>query len=157
MRRRVFLIRKTGEGKSAVLLASATIKRGLTLVLVPLLVLGCDQVAKGFKREHRVKTYHLDEHRGHDFIALRDRLLRLKHKRSQSIILFASPQSLQKNSLWHPVFQKLSSRNLFTLFVLDEAHCVERNGRSFRPEFYTGIKDFSPCSTRYETYPFSPC
>jgi hypothetical protein len=35
--------------------------------LSPLLGLCCDQVAKGFRQEHRVEAYHLDEHRGHDY------------------------------------------------------------------------------------------
>jgi superfamily II DNA helicase RecQ len=42
----LYLIRKTGEGKSVVVLTSATPLRGITLVVVSLLGLGCDQVAK---------------------------------------------------------------------------------------------------------------
>jgi superfamily II DNA helicase RecQ len=124
--RRLYLVRKTGDGKSAVILASATILRGITLVLVPLLGLGCDQVAKAFRLEQRVEAYHLNEHRGPDYITLRDRLLKIRKKRSQSIILFTSPQALKKHSLWHPVFKALFSRQLFSLMVIDEAHCVER-------------------------------
>jgi hypothetical protein len=59
---RLYLVHKTGEGKSAVVLASATIFRGITLVLVPLLGLGCDQVAKATRREQQVEAYHLDKH-----------------------------------------------------------------------------------------------
>ena len=148
-KRRLYLVRKTGDGKSAVVLASATILRGITLVLVPLLGLGCDQVAKAFRLEQRVEAYHLDEHRGLDYITLRDRLLKIRKKRSQSIILFTSPQALKKHSLWHPVFKQLFSRQLFTLLVIDEAHCVERQGRSFHPEFKEGLQEFSKIANSF--------
>jgi superfamily II DNA helicase RecQ len=149
-KRRLYLVRKTGDGKSAVVLASATILQGITLVLVvPLLGLGCDQVAKSFRLEQKVEAYHLDKHRGPDFIALRDRLLKIRKKRSQSIILFTSPQALKKHSDWHPVFKLLFSRQLFTLLVIDEAHCVERQGRSFRPEFKDGLQEFSKIANSF--------
>jgi superfamily II DNA helicase RecQ len=76
------LVHKTGEGNFAVVLALATLLCGITLVLVPLIGLGCDQVAKDFLINERVKAYHLDEHRGNDHILLRDRLLSITDKRA---------------------------------------------------------------------------
>jgi superfamily II DNA helicase RecQ len=128
----LFLIRKTGEGKSAVVLTSATLLRGITLVVVPLLGLGCDQVAKAQRRlHHKVEAYHLDENRGDDQVALQQRLLTITHLRAQSIILYASPQSLKEGSSWSPLLKCLSGRKLFTLLVCDEAHTVPLHGRSF--------------------------
>jgi superfamily II DNA helicase RecQ len=46
----LFFIRKTGEAKSALVLTSATLVRGICLVVVPLLGLGCDQLAKAQQR-----------------------------------------------------------------------------------------------------------
>jgi hypothetical protein len=43
----LFLIWKTGEGISAVVITSAMLLCSICLVIVPLLGLGCDQVAKG--------------------------------------------------------------------------------------------------------------
>jgi hypothetical protein len=77
------------------------------------------------------------------YIALRNRLLQIRKKRLQSIILFMSPQALKKHSLWHPVFKELFSRQLFSLMVINEAHCAECQGRSFRPEFKDGLHELS--------------
>jgi hypothetical protein len=131
----LFLIRKTGEGKLAVVLTSATLLRGITLVVVPLLGLGCDQVAKAQRRRHKVEAYHLDENRGDDQVAIQTRLLSITQRRSQSIILFTSPQSLKEGSSWAPLLKCLAKRNLFSLLVCDEAHTVPLHGRSFWREF----------------------
>jgi superfamily II DNA helicase RecQ len=131
----LFLIRKTSEGKSAVVLTSATLLRGITLVVVPLLGLGCDQVSKAQRPAFKVEAYHLDENRGEDQLAIQRRLLSITYRRAQSIILFASPQSLREGSSWAPLLQKLAERKLFTLLVCDEAHTIPLHGRSFRKEF----------------------
>jgi superfamily II DNA helicase RecQ len=131
----LFLIRKTGEGKSAVVLTAAMLLRGITLVVVPLLGLGCDQVAKAQRTSFKVESYHLDENRGEDQLAIQRRLLSITYRRSQSIILFASPQSLRAGSSWAPLLQKLAARQLYTLLVCDEAHTIPLHGRSFRKEF----------------------
>jgi hypothetical protein len=57
----LFLIRKTGEGKSAVVLTASTLLRGITLVVVPLLGLGCDQVSKAQHHHHKIEAFHLDK------------------------------------------------------------------------------------------------
>jgi superfamily II DNA helicase RecQ len=131
----IYLIRKTGEGKSAVVTTSSTLLRGITLVVVPLLGLGCDQVAKAQRRRYRVEAYHLDENRGEDQLALQRRLLSITNRQSQSIILFASPQSLKHGSSWSPLLKILAQRKLFTLLVCDEAHTIPLHGRSFRRKF----------------------
>jgi superfamily II DNA helicase RecQ len=131
----LYLIRKTGEGKSAVVLTSSTLLRGITLVVVPLLGLGCDQVAKAQRHRYKVEAFHLDENRGEDQLAIQRRLLAITHLKAQSIILFASPQSLRHGSSWAPLLNILAKRKLFTLLVCDEAHTVPLQGRSFRREF----------------------
>mmetsp|Transcript_11950 Transcript_11950/g.17149 ORF Transcript_11950/g.17149 Transcript_11950/m.17149 type:complete len:189 (+) Transcript_11950:1745-2311(+) len=57
----LYLIRKTGEGKSLVLKGMATIKRGITLCLVPLVGLGSDQAIKTTCMTCGVEAYHVDE------------------------------------------------------------------------------------------------
>jgi superfamily II DNA helicase RecQ len=50
-----------GDGKSAVILASASILQGITLVPAPLLGLGCDQVAKALlakDKEEMIPVYY---------------------------------------------------------------------------------------------------
>eukprot|EP00984_Skeletonema_dohrnii_P002679 scaffold926_cov75-Skeletonema_dohrnii-CCMP3373.AAC.2 len=60
----LYLIRKTGEGKSLVLKGMATIKRGITVCLVPLVGLGSDQVCKTTCAKCGVEAYHVDEWKG---------------------------------------------------------------------------------------------
>ena len=57
----LYLIRKTGEGKSLVLKGMATIKCGITLCLVPLVGLGSDQAIKTTRMTCSVEAYHVDE------------------------------------------------------------------------------------------------
>jgi superfamily II DNA helicase RecQ len=58
----LFLIQKTGKGKPAVVVLTASTRlRGITLVVVPLLGLGCDQVSKAQRCHHKAEAFHLDE------------------------------------------------------------------------------------------------
>eukprot|EP00978_Attheya_sp_CCMP212_P009075 scaffold21371_cov61-Attheya_sp.AAC.2 len=43
--RRLLLVRRTGDGKSLVIYGLATLLRGVTIVMVPILALGSDQVS----------------------------------------------------------------------------------------------------------------
>ena len=70
----LYLIRKTGEGKSLVLKGMATIKRGITLCLVPLVGLGSDQAIKTTCMTCGVEAYHVDEWKGDWCDALMNRL-----------------------------------------------------------------------------------
>ena len=54
----------TAGGKTLILLTVALIRPKVSLVLVPLLGLGSDQVEKATVHKHNVKAYHVDEHRG---------------------------------------------------------------------------------------------
>jgi hypothetical protein len=116
----IYLIRKTGEGKSMVVLTSATLLRGITLVVVPLLGLGCDQVAKAQHHRYKVKAYHLDKNRGNIQMAIQTCLQSITQQCSQSIILFTSPQSLKRGLSWAPLLKCLAKRKLFTLLVCNE-------------------------------------
>ena len=66
----LYLIRKTGEGKSIVFLMIATLLRGITIVLVPLIGLGSDQVSKTINLTHCIESYHVDENKEQSFILL---------------------------------------------------------------------------------------
>ena len=68
----LYLIQKTGEGKSLVLLGMATALQGITIDMVPLLGLGCDQVSKSKHLNKRYEAYHVNEFRDKDY----DKLIR---------------------------------------------------------------------------------
>jgi hypothetical protein len=82
----------------AMVLTTSTILRGITLVVVPLLGLGCDQVAKTQHCHYKIEAFHLDKNRGQYQLTIQQHLLTITHHHSQSIILFASPQSLKEGS-----------------------------------------------------------
>ena len=103
--RLLYLIAKTGSGKSAVPLTIGSLQTGVTLVMVPLVGLGSDQVNKCQNKACFIEGYHLDEHRGDDGRVLRTRLMAINSTEadSVSIFLYASPQSLQVCSVAKPV------------------------------------------------------
>eukprot|EP00978_Attheya_sp_CCMP212_P038983 scaffold198411_cov27-Attheya_sp.AAC.1 len=68
-RRRLLLTRRTGDGKSLVIYGLATLLRGITIVIVPILALRIDQVSTFWSMAHpeaQVFAEHLDTIRDRD-------------------------------------------------------------------------------------------
>lgn len=59
----MYIVAGTGSGKSAIPLCISSLRRGMTVVLVPLLGLGSDQVAKALFVDRGIEAYHVDEHK----------------------------------------------------------------------------------------------
>ena len=108
---------KTGYGKSLVGLAIASMRRGVSIIQVPLLGLGTDQVAKAIQVDVNIEAWHIDEFRGPNGRALRQRLMAYTQvqRDNMSIILYMSPRSLLPRSEWMPVLRHLATQNLFVL------------------------------------------
>ena len=87
---------KTVEGKPLVPLTLALISRGVTIVIVPLVGLGSDEVEKANMPEPNIEAHHAEEHKFEDARKLRTRLENILDEEAKhvSIILFISPQSL---------------------------------------------------------------
>ena len=98
----IYLISKTGSGKSAVPEAINVLRRGVAVTLVPLIALGSDQVTKAFKIEINNEAYHIDEHKGNDLALLKERLVKASAEELDhvSINLFMSPTALCAGSEW---------------------------------------------------------
>ena len=126
---------------------------GVSIVLVPLLGLGSDQVSKANNQEQNVEAYHLDELRGQDFHTLCERLMIVPHQRitDQTIILYTSPQSLAKTSPWFPTIECLVRHGCISSFTGDEAHEIVRVGRptGFRPVFQQALRDWLELLHKY--------
>ena len=136
----LYLIRKTGEGKSLVLKGMATIKRGITVCLVPLVGLGSDQVCKTTCTKCGVEAYHVDEWRGDRCERLMKRLSIFDpSKQHKSIVLFISPQQLGDGTQWCNLLKHLAKEGIIAALCVDEAHAVVENHDSFRPEFKSAI------------------
>ena len=143
----VYLIRKTGEGKSLVLQGMASMLKGVTISLVPLLGLGSDQQEKCSKSSDAVEAYHLDEFRGsHAKLLIRHLRLYTREEKT-TIILFVSPQQMQRNSNWYAVLRDLATRGCISAVCIDEVHSSVQNYESFRPEFKSAM-DFVPSAGR---------
>ena len=88
----MYLIRKTGEGKSLVLNGMSSILKGVTISMVPLLGLGSDQAQKcrNANTTKTVEAYHLDEFRHKNASELRERLNLFTRDEKITILLFAA-------------------------------------------------------------------
>lgn len=119
----------TGAGKSLVYQACAAFQPGLTVVVVPTVALGIDQVkslcATPLGQTHHPLLYTSDANSGSVLEAVRDRSCRL---------LVASPESIVAGRLG-PVLEHHAAGAWFTRLVVDEAHIVDSWGASFRVEF----------------------
>ena len=119
----MYLIHKTGEGKSLVMLAMALQLRQVTVVMGPLHGLAADQVIKSKQLDKGVEAWHADEFRD-------DRHRKLAHRmanvRSEDVVLlFISPQALQDReagSKYCRVLERLAVRGQISSFCVDEAH-----------------------------------
>ena len=70
----LYIIAKTGLGKSVIPLTVGTLLTGVVITLVPLIGLGSNQATKSCSVVSCVGAYHVDEHRGKDAAKLRHRL-----------------------------------------------------------------------------------
>jgi len=124
---------KDRGGKIACLfdLTTAVLLRGVTTGMAPLIGLGSDQVNKATRLAHRVESYHINENKSAEFIALVDRLLSITKRNGRtgnSVIIFYLPQSLDPAGILVKFLNKLADCDIITLMWVDECHCIHRNG-----------------------------
>ena len=124
-------------------------KRGVVVVLVPLLGLGSNQVEKSITADHKVKAYHIDEHRRMDPVALRDRIYAIDDDKNGHYhyyalcisFLLADNKLSGKPSPWICFIRKIVDHGHMSLFCIDKARYVQQNGGHFRPEFLMAINN----------------
>jgi ATP-dependent DNA helicase RecQ len=119
----------TGAGKSFVYQVCAAFQPGLTVVVVPTVALGIDQVnalcSMPLKSSHNPLLYTSDSDAVSVLEAVRDRTCRL---------VVASPESIVAGRLG-PVLASHAENGWFSRIVIDEAHIVDSWGSGFRVEF----------------------
>ena len=153
----MYIIPKTGSGKSAIPLTIATLCRGVSIILVPLLGLGSDQVTKAILADKNIHAFHVDEHqdvgRRKDETLLKDLLRNATPQKmaNTSTLLFLSRQALGETSPWPDIISGLADRGYISLLCIDKAHSIEQQSRSFHPDFFTAAKKLQDICNKMET------
>ena len=111
----IYLIRKMGEGKSLIITITLAVNQGITIVIVPLIGLGIDQVNKAINLDQSIEVYHVDENCGDDFLSLTDCLLSIEKRDIRPgplIVLYCLPQSLGPTTKLSPSVMGVAWRML---------------------------------------------
>ena len=100
-------------------------------------------MGKSCNANHYIEAYHLDEQTNESARELSKRLNTLHQTEANhcTIFLYVSLRALQLESSWK-LLEKIAKRGYLRLICIDEAHSIEQDGRSFRPEFVSAVTFF---------------
>lgn len=129
-RQKLFVVQRTGWGKSSVYFISTRILRdrgaGLTVIVSPLLALMRNQIAAAERLGIRATT--INSTNQGEWEAITEQLLN-----DQFDAVLISPERFANEGFLESVMLPLANR--IGLLVVDEAHCISDWGHDFRPDY----------------------
>ncbi|CAL1703899.1 unnamed protein product [Somion occarium] len=148
--RDVLVLVPTGGGKSLCFQLPALCRsgstKGMTVVIGPLIALMEDQINALRAKNIDVIAFHRAEIPDED---VSSGYRKLRSQNGSSCLLYITPERLQMSSTLRSILDDLYQSQQLARFVVDEAHCIAKWGREFRPAY-------SNLSCLREKYPTVP-
>lgn len=126
----VITVIPTGGGKTIVYVIPCILKAGIAVVVSPLMMLMCDQVAR--LRSLGINTCYFNTLITEN--EKRNILHNLQQPDCHYQFVFVSPEAVLSET-FQKCLNTLSQRKQLNMFIIDEAHCIENWGKDFRPSY----------------------